>query len=204
MLLQGKLLFGTTTNGGAGNFGTVFVLTPPTVAGGAWTEKILFSFAGPNGQFPYGALVADKSGNLYGTTNQGGNAMSGTVFKLTPAGTLTTLYSFSGGADGGDPLGGLVYSTSSLYGTTSAGGSGFGTVFQLPQEGSSLTVLHSFTDGADGGIPSYGNLAIDSQGDLFGATSIGGILGSSVIGVGTLFVIPAPPTVLIKKPTAAR
>ncbi len=106
-------LYGTTTYGGASNYGTVFKLSPPAVAGGAWTETVLYSFAydGKDGFYPGAGLIADSAGNLYGTTGNGGASASGTVFKLSPpaaaggAWTETVLYYFLGSSDGGGSVG---------------------------------------------------------------------------------------------------
>src|SRR5262249_47802454 len=76
-------LYGTTESGGAANLGTVFKLTPPTTSGGDWTESVLHSFTATDGANPVGGLIADASGALFGTTENGGDAASGTVFKLT-------------------------------------------------------------------------------------------------------------------------
>src|SRR5580704_4057156 len=116
---------------------TLFVVNGLWVAAaGGSTEKVLYSFAGgSDGMFPTSALVGDKSGNLYGTTSEGGNSSGcgafgvsscGTVFQLAPSSggwTESIIYSFTGGADGSTPYGGLVMDTNgNLYGTTSAGG----------------------------------------------------------------------------------
>jgi uncharacterized repeat protein (TIGR03803 family) len=128
-------LYGTTAYGGASNAGTVFELTPPATAGGAWTETLLHAFTGGrDGGFPQAGLIADSKGNLYGTTAYGGASKIGTVFKLSPpataggAWTETVLSSFNY-SDGANPVG-------ILYGTTSGGGVscpyvGCGTVFEL-------------------------------------------------------------------------
>ena len=134
-------LYGTTANGGANGYGTVFKLTPPAVAGGPWTETVLYSFTGgSDGGSPKASLIFDESGALYSTTTVGGLNGQGTVFKLTPPGvpdgawTETVLYSFAGLDVGTSPSGaGLIFDSSgALYGTTSTGGAnGFGTVFKL-------------------------------------------------------------------------
>jgi uncharacterized repeat protein (TIGR03803 family) len=132
-------LYGTTSQGGVSNRGSVFKLTPPTTSGGAWTETILHFFGGSqNGEAPASSLLRVKSGSLYGTTQSGGAFGAGTVFVLSPPPTGQTawveriLYSFTGRSDGGTPVGGLILDSSgSLYGTTSAGGLGFGTVYKL-------------------------------------------------------------------------
>jgi len=113
---------------GGGGCGTVFKLTP------ARKVKVLHSFGGgTDGASPFGVLVRDGKDNVYGTTYAGGTSGHGTVFKVTPAGTETVLYSFTGGTDGGAPWAWLVWhGEGNLYGTTSQGGaSGAGVVFEL-------------------------------------------------------------------------
>lgn len=131
-------LFGSTGLGGSTGYGTVFQLTPNTVA--PWNETVLYSFTGEtDGSYPRYGVVSDTSGNLYGTTGVGvGN--SGVVFEIarTVNGTVATwtdsvLWSFTGGSDGGDPAAGLLLSGGVLYGTTSLGGEySDGTVFSTP------------------------------------------------------------------------
>ncbi|MGA2687698.1 MAG: choice-of-anchor tandem repeat GloVer-containing protein [Candidatus Korobacteraceae bacterium] len=113
-------LYGTTYQGGANSFGTVFKVNPST-----GTLTTLHSFAGgtTDGSFPGAGLVLASDGNFYGTTTQGGSNTYGTVFKITPAGTLTLLHSFTV-VDGRGPWSGLVQGTDgNLYGTTTFGGS---------------------------------------------------------------------------------
>jgi uncharacterized repeat protein (TIGR03803 family) len=135
-------LYGTTSHGGENGNGTVFKLMNQD---GTWTETVLYSFgsSSADGQVPYAGLIADASGNLYGTTFNGGDstnrchgAACGTVFKVTPSGTETVLYSFTG-SDGENPFGGLIAGTfGGLYGTTYQGGAyGDGTVFKLTGAG---------------------------------------------------------------------
>src|SRR2546428_7938584 len=97
-------------------------------AGAASTTKVIYSFAGDeDGEYPDTELVRDGAGNLYGTTVQGGDFGSGTVFQLTPSGTHTVLYSFTSGADGGQAYGGVTLDAQgNLYGTTVTGGTGGG------------------------------------------------------------------------------
>ena len=128
-------LYGTTIGGGKHNEGSVYKLTP---AGPPWMETVLHSFAAnPDGCHPYGGLIFDPAGNLYGTTYQCGVNSAGTVYQLTPAGNSWTegiLYAFEGQSDndGASPYGGLILDPSgNLYGTTSHGGMGGGTVFEL-------------------------------------------------------------------------
>ena len=105
------------------------------IASSAQAFTTLVSFDGADGANPYGGLVQATDGNFYGTTQGGGVSGNGTVFKLTPGGTLTTLYSF-GGTDGSAPRAGLIQATDgTFYGTTAQGGpGGFGTVFKSRPE----------------------------------------------------------------------
>ena len=175
-------LYGTTYKGGgsgcsgAHGCGTVFKVD----AAGNYTVLYRFTGSGVNGDgsHPYAKLFRDASGNLYGTTYDGGAADQGTVFKLDTIGTETVLHSFTGqpfGPDGAFPRSNLVMDASgNLYGTTLLGGaSGVGTVFRLDTNGN-LTVLHTFTGGLDGGYP-YAGLVIDAQGNLYGTTAGGGV-----------------------------
>jgi len=197
-------LYGTTELGGTSKQGTVFELSP--TPGGIWTQTVLYSFAGgADGAQPHGGLLLDSSGNLYGTTNFGGNAKClngcGTVFKLTQGSSTWTesvLYTFSGGSDGQQPNARLLLDgQGNLYGTTMQGGnisavcpSGCGTVFRLaPTSGSwNKTVLHAF-NGNDGASP-YAEVTSDLSGNLYGTTYAGGsyaAVGASKLGPGTVF-----------------
>lgn len=163
-------LYGTTSgyNGGGGN-GAVFEVS----AAGVLT--VLYNFTGgTDGLCPLGNLVRDSAGNLYGTTYRGGTYGFGTVYKVTPSGAETILYSFTGGLDGSFPAAGLVRDTKgNLYGTTTGGGPrASGTVFAVAPGGKE-TVLHSFKNQPDGFSPVAG-LALDASGNLFGTTVIGG------------------------------
>src|ERR1700722_18280865 len=162
-------LYGTTENGGAWGYGVVFKLDT------TGTETVLHSFADkPGGANPVARLIQDSAGNLYGTTEYGGASGSGVAFKLDTTGTERSLYSFTGGADGGRPAAGLTRdSAGNFYGTTQYGGaSNKGVVFKLDTTGTE-TVLHSFTGFADGGYP-YAGLIQDSLGSLYGTTADGG------------------------------
>ncbi len=147
----------------------------------------LYSFTGgTDGANPAAALVRDAKGNLYGTTSLGGNPGCysnygcGTVFKLDSTGHETTLYSFTGGADGANPFGGLVRLHGDLFGTTAKGGTtNNGTVFKIDipgKESGTETVVHSFVmaGGIDGATPDTGGLLRDKQGNLYGTTIDGG------------------------------
>jgi uncharacterized repeat protein (TIGR03803 family) len=124
-------LYGTAATGGDGSFGNGHgVVFEYNIASGQ--ETVLYTFTGPDGAAPAGSLVRDPVGNLFGTTLGGGASGQGTVFELNTLGTLTTLYSFTGGADGANPFAGLVLDPSgNLWGVTTAGGSGYGTVFEI-------------------------------------------------------------------------
>jgi uncharacterized repeat protein (TIGR03803 family) len=145
---------------------------------------------------PVAGLVQGRDGNFYGTTQEGGVANNdGTVFKISPSGSLTILWTFIGAGDGGQPKAGLVQgSDGNFYGTTSRGGtnsdifgSRLGTVFQLNINGSltTLTTLHTFTNNPDGAEPAAGLVQGSLDGYLYGTTIQGGV----AINYGTVFRI---------------
>jgi uncharacterized repeat protein (TIGR03803 family) len=153
----------------------------------------VYSFTGgkSDGQWPYAQLVADKKGNLYGTTENGGAHQFGTVFKLSPKGKETILHTFAGGSnDGAYPYAGVIMDgAGNLYGTTELGGaSNLGTVFRLATDGT-VTVLHSFAGAPNDGAQPYAAVISDSGGDLYGTTSVGGTSN-----VGTVFKLAADGT----------
>lgn len=157
-----------------------------TSAAQGYSEKILHTFTGgPDGAYPSGTLMRDGAGDLYGTASGGGIYDWGVVFKIDTKGIQSVLYNFTGGADGGAPLGGVIEdSLGNLYGTAYAGSGPdpngvYGTVFKLDIAGH-LTVLHSFTYGADGAYPA-GGLIRDSAGNLYGTTFLGGTHGAGVV-----------------------
>jgi len=158
----------------------------------ARTFTVLHFFKNASGARPNGGLIADASGNLYGTTGSGGGGLGGTVFKLAPDGRQTVLFSFCGGdncADGSGPAGGLVRDgDGNLYGATNYGGSAAdGLVFALSRNGTE-TVLHQFSGGSDGKEPVSGLLR-NKKGHLFGTTLLGGSSGCGGYGCGTVFEI---------------
>jgi len=185
--------YGTTNSGGANQFGTVFKITP------SGTLTTLYSFCSQSGcsdgEFPPAGLVQATNGDLYGTTGAGGVYNAGTVFKITPSGALTTLYSFCSQSecmDGGNPQAGLVQATNGdFYGTTaySAGNLG-GTVFQITPSGT-LTTIYSFCSqsGCTDGLAPYGPLTQATNGDLYGTTQLGGANPGPGFGAGTIFKI---------------
>jgi len=177
----------------------MMVLVTLAFAVSAWaasTETVIYNFNNYSGDgyYPYSALVADKSGNLYGTTYQGGANNLGSVFELTLSGgvwTETLLYSFAGDAtgDGANPAySPLVFDKAgNLYGTTAYGGStscNCGTVFELAKSGSTWkeTVLHAFLGSSqkDGYLPQAG-LSLDTAGNLFGTTYQGGTFNAGTV-----------------------
>jgi uncharacterized repeat protein (TIGR03803 family) len=172
----------TTSLGGTNDAGTVFKIT----TSGALTS--LYSFTGGNdGDSPVAGLVQGSDGYFYSTTCYGGGTNdAGTVFKITTNGALTSLYSFTGGNDGAEPLAGLVQGSDGyFYGTTYYGGThGIGTVFKI-SSGGALTSLYSFTGGNDGYWPEA-ELAQGSDGNFYGTASRGGTTG-----YGTVFKISA-------------
>jgi uncharacterized repeat protein (TIGR03803 family) len=177
-------LYGTTYYGGAKDSGEVFEITP----GGTLTTFHSFCSKSrcADGEYTYATPVQGTDGNFYGTTYLGGSKELGTVFKITPSGTLTTLHSFDG-ADGSQPLAGLVQgSDGNFYGTTNMGGSqGDGEIFKITPSGT-LTTLHSFcsrTACKDGRNP-FAGLVQGTDGNLYGTTLEGGAKG-----FGTVFKI---------------
>jgi uncharacterized repeat protein (TIGR03803 family) len=203
-------LYGTTTSGGTSNLGTVFEVSPP---GTVWTETVLYNFAGGNdGANPYGNLIFDKAGNLYGTTISGGTSANctggcGTVFELSPPAaqgdpwTEAVLYSFAGQSDGANPYSGLIMdSKGNLYGTTQTGGgvscgaTSCGTIFELTPPAAqgdpwTETVIHAFGKGSDGTHPMAG-LTFGLRGAIFGTTPTGNDKAAS----GIVFKLKPPAT----------
>jgi uncharacterized repeat protein (TIGR03803 family) len=185
-------LYGTTTQGGASNAGTVF-----TLRSDGSDFRVLHSFAGgaSDGEFPYASLTLDGSGSLYGTTSAGGSFNLGTVFRLkTNGGGFRLIHAFAGGAgDGRFPRASLLLDDSgNLYGTTPYGGQppiflpigetydGSGTVFRIKTDGAGFQLLHAFTFDVtgvaplpDGESPS-GSVTSDGAGNLYGMTAFGG------------------------------
>jgi uncharacterized repeat protein (TIGR03803 family) len=143
----------------------------------------LHSFDSTDGAGPEAALIQATDGNFYGTTSGGGVHASGTVFKITPAGKLTTLYSFCSQTncpDGANPIAGLIQATDgNFYGTATQGGAnGGGTLFKITPTGK-LTTLHTF-DGTDGFNPEA-TLVLATDGNLYGTTCCGGVDGDGTI-----------------------
>jgi uncharacterized repeat protein (TIGR03803 family) len=180
-------MYGTTYSAGLFGGGTVFELTPSQ---GGWSEIVLYSFpGGAAGANPNGNLILDSSGNLIGTTETGGTnnclgPQCGVVFELTHTSSgwvETVLHNFNYSSDGGYPFGGLISDAAgNLYGTTMIGGPNVGgTVYELTPSNGSYTfrLLHSFT-GEAGQFGPIGILALDSGGNLYGATNQEGAFNS--------------------------
>lgn len=175
-------LYGTTSMGGANGVGVVYELSHST---SAWKQTVLYTFQGKSdGQNPVGGVILGPAGNLYGTTFDGGDNGGGTIYELSPSSTgwrFTTIYSFIGGYGG--PYNKLTLVNGTLYGSTEAEGKyGFGSVFKLARENGKwvFTDLHDFT-GGNGGAASYGSVAVDSQGNVFGTTNEGGSLNQGIV-----------------------
>lgn len=177
------MFYGVTERGGTNDDGTVYQMS----ADG--TETPLYSFtAGNNGAVPIAALTQGSDGNFYGTTYEGGISNAGAIFKITPAGVLTTLHMFTNGVDGGNSFGPLIQGTDgNFYGIASSGGgkNGSGTVFQITPAGA-LTALHQFTSSGSGGTYPIAGLVQGADGQFYGATQSGGTND-----YGTIFKISA-------------
>ena len=187
--------YGATYNGGTGcggfGCGTIFQLERSQT--GVWQESVVYRFTGAaDGSYPASALALDHAGDIYGTAPYGGDlncpylAGCGVVFKVhrTQGGTWkqTVLHTFEGG-DGAYPYSGLVADSSgNLYGSTQSGGSGAGVIYQLKRSGNQWTetVLYQFEGGTDDGTP-VGELLIDKQGNLYGATKYSGDYGTGAV-----------------------
>ncbi len=171
-------LYGTTSAGGPAGTGTVFELLAPTSKTGAWTEKVLYSFAGgTDGATPVGRVSLDSAGNVYGTTSLGGTNGYGTVFELQ-AGSWheTILHNFVNGNDGGTPYAGLVADKQgNFYGAATQGGvNGGGTVFELsPSQG-------GYTFSVPASVPGWGisgtfrDVLLDKNGVIYATTHCDG------------------------------
>ena len=191
-------LFGTTEHGGAYNGGTVFELSPGL---GGWTETILHNFGnGTDGMFPTSGLTINSTGDLFGTTINGGSntkcAYSGTIsscgtaFGLSPKSgggwNYAVIHNFGHAGDAYFPSSAITLdSSSNLYGECALGGQhGEGLLYELSlgSRGWTETIIHQWGSGTDGSYP-YGNLTFDLAGNLYGTTSQSGVKGN----MGTVF-----------------
>ncbi len=180
---QAGNLYGVTAYGGIGpcsyNFGcgSIYELSP---SGPGWVETTLHQFAGgADGGAPFGGLMFDRAGNVYGAASQGGAGL-GTVYELTPnqgSWNFNVIYTFTGFQASGPESALTMDAAGSLYGTSGSGGNngGFGTVYKLtPSSGGwTYSSLHDFDlQGPDGGLL-YGSVALDANGNIFGVTGSG-------------------------------
>ena len=200
-------LFGTAAQGGNSSglcsnqgCGVVFALSN---SGGTWSKRVLYRFQGLDGSTPRGGMIFDAAGNLYGTTefggngpcNYGGSPGCGVVFKLTRGSGgnwhETVLHTFTG-SDGANPLAGLTFdSAGNLYGATQnggdtvgcGGGTGCGVVFELSPSSSGWTetVLHTFVNDGSDGLVSGAPVTFDTAGNLYGSTLFGGSHGFGTV-----------------------
>jgi uncharacterized repeat protein (TIGR03803 family) len=199
-------LYGTTATGGSDNTycqklngcGVVFELSP--TASGPWTETVLHTFNGTDGYYPRSGLTFDSAGNLYGTTEQGGNLTDcgsfgcGVVFKLSPSGstwTETVLHAFTGHADGYYPFNAVTLDAAgNVYGGIGGGkpstncSGGCGVIFKLAPSSTGHwtdTLLHSFTGGSDGIVTGGVPLIFGPDGNLYGTTEQGGTANQGIV-----------------------
>jgi uncharacterized repeat protein (TIGR03803 family) len=161
-------IYGTTPHGGQGDRGTVYKLTP---SNGGWTETVLYQFqGGVDGATPYGGVVFDSAGNVWGTTGFGGTYNNGTIYELVPSGggwTESVVYHFLGGSDGANPYAGLIVDQlGNFYGATFGDNGTTPKVYELSPSNGGWTFSVLYSLGADQGI--VGKLAMDAAGNLYG------------------------------------
>ena len=169
-------LYGTTFNGGTSGYGAVYKVTA------SGSESVLYSFSGgSDGSNPYGGVVRDPAGNLYGTTWYGGAGNAGVIFKVDTSGNETVMYNFTTSPGDSRSYSSLYRDSSgNLYGTEYAGGTaGFGAVYEFSAAGQ-FSVLYNFTGGSDGRYP-YAGVISDSAGNLYGTTEVGGAYYGGVV-----------------------
>lgn len=183
LMLSGNMLYGTTLGGGAGSAGTVFAINTNGTG-----FQMLYAFSQSDGWTPQGDLALSGS-TLFGTTYAGGGYGQGVVFSVKTDGTgFTNLYNFTGGSDGGQPVGGLLLSGSTLFGTASISGSPFsgsGNVFAINTDGADFRVLYSFTAvdatnaNSDGASPQAGLMLLGNT--MYSTTAFGGSSGQGAV-----------------------
>lgn len=176
LLLNGGLIYGTTRGGGTNNWGTIFRMA---ANGSGYTQLHIFT-NGVDGFQPYAGLITDGS-FLYGTTQQGGSAAVGTLFRLEMNGAnFTSLHTFTNKADGANPFASLTLSGTNLYGTTKNGGLGTnGTIFKIGTNGAAYAVLFNFSNNPAASYPSSELLVISNV--IYGTSSQGGNANSGTV-----------------------
>jgi len=184
-------VFSATEEGGSNGCGVVFELV--NHGGGIYTNTPLYNFTClDDGGYPYGGVVEDASGNLYGVASEYGAYGAGVIYELVNEGGGTysyeVIYTFTGATDGNFPEGDLVWHDGSLYGVTDEGGGGdcepgCGVVFRLTNTGSGWTetVLHTFSYFTGDGYYPEAGLTFDSKGNIYGTTEGGGSYGSGIV-----------------------
>jgi uncharacterized repeat protein (TIGR03803 family) len=186
---QDDFLYGTTSAGGnnCGNIGCgiIYKIKPN---GSNFTTIYLFNGGSSDGARPTGNLLLASDGNLYGITTQGGASDSGTIFKVTPGGNVSLIYSFESGTDGAYPGAGLMQTTDgNLYGTTNYGGyANAGVIYKLNLNNNTETVVKTFESGADGANPNS-TLVQARNGLIYGTTIQGGMPTIGTPNSGTIF-----------------
>jgi uncharacterized repeat protein (TIGR03803 family) len=173
-------LLGITTGGGTAGYGTIFIMTPSKTDQTGYTKTTLYSFSGgSDGSSPYNGLTADGAGNFYGTTNTGGTANAGTIYKLSPPAnggtwTLTTLHEFVATDGTGTPNSALTVGANGiLYGSAIAGKGAVYAFDPAGVNGGSLSVIYNF-QGLNDGYGPYGGVSLTASGDLVGTTFYAG------------------------------
>jgi uncharacterized repeat protein (TIGR03803 family) len=167
-------LYGATAFGGTGGQGTVYEISKK----GKFSTLYNFTGGATDGGFIYGGVTVDKAGNVYGNTAEGGANGAGTVFKVAPDGTLTTLYNFTGSADGGSPEGDVLLVGKNIYGTTSEGGAGGqGGVYEITSKGKEKTLAVFSAANGDG----YAAGLTPNGKNFLGTTAGGGADGDGVV-----------------------
>lgn len=177
-------IYGTAVNGGNAGWGLIYELVPN---GSGWTQNVLYQAQGDgDGAYPFGGVVFDQSGNLYGVFSQNGPNNNGAVYELSPSGSgwqESTVHSFTfNGDDGSTPQGGLIVDTSgNLYGSTVHDINGGGTIFEMQSGGGwSYDFIYGLTGGIE--LGPYDKLAMDAAGNLYGTT-----YGDGLYGYGSVF-----------------
>jgi uncharacterized repeat protein (TIGR03803 family) len=181
LVKAGNALYGTTSEGGQSNKGTVFTISPNGTG-----YQVLYSFKGKEDGIGSAIALTNVGGTLYGVTILGGKAGNGTVYSIDPAGTFKTLYSFKGGSDGAQPWAPMTNVRGTLYGTTTIGGAnGKGTFFKI-STGGTEKVLYSFGSKAEDGSKPFSPL-IKLGPKFYSTTAFGGV--GNVGGNGTIYSV---------------